>query len=128
MKLQIKKNTVPIPHCVMFQGRSYEFTPACDVPDEFGKALLANQSNIYEAVGGETKLGDVAGYKVRVTAKNIQELYDSLTPEAQVDVYQYAQALADGAKKPKPPVTPPVVPPVKPPVVPPAPPAKPPAA
>ena len=90
--------SVQLPHVVHYRGKEYVFAPSCEVPDDYGQALLANQGqNFFDPKGKHVGL---AGYTFRdaFKTKTLAEVVATLTDEDKLKVYELARSLSPLAK------------------------------
>lgn len=92
-------NTVEIPYVVKLGPVEYQFYPQTEVPDEMAKKIIANQPDIFFAVG--EKVIDISEYKVKdvFQGKTIQEIFNGLPEKERVDIYAYVKKKAQEAQK-----------------------------
>lgn len=80
---------LPLPHKVFVDGRFHDFTPACEVPDEWGKAALKDKNSYLPLTDEEAetfkKDGAIStdGYTLRdvLRGKGIEEIFNHLPTE-----------------------------------------------
>ena len=102
MFITVVKDTVPIPHPINHKGKIYQLNPGADVPEDLGRALVKGNAKVFAET--KTLVTDKRGYKVRGAAgvPAIMDIFGKLSKNAQAELMEHAQALADGGTWPAP--------------------------
>lgn len=93
MILRLKEG-VQIPYTITRKGVSYTFAPDCEVPDDYGRALIQTNPNRYEVAQGDPDLTQYT-FKDEFKNKTLADRAAVLSEEGKVKVLRFIDKVYD---------------------------------
>lgn len=99
MNLRVKPKTVQLPHTISRAGIQYQFAPDCEVPDDYGLALLKTAPHLYEVAKGDPDL-KLYTFTDQFKNKSVADIVSKLNDEGKLKVFNFAKRVAQGEPQP----------------------------